>query len=47
MLNSDTNSDQNSDKGNAIVNRYVFNRYLNELVDWMELHLMVCAMHEY
>ena len=33
MVNSDTNSDTNSDQGNAVANRYVFNRDLNELVD--------------
>ena len=31
-MNSDINSDKNSDQGNAIVNRYVFNRDLNKLV---------------
>ena len=33
IINSDKNSNTNSDQGNTIVNRYVFNRDLNEIVE--------------
>ena len=45
LLGSDINSDKNSDQGNSIVNRYVYNRDLNKLVDRVERSLFGSLFH--